>query len=43
MTAIRQMLDDYLALRRDLGYKLSYPLGTALLSFVGFLRKAGAK
>ena len=42
MTAIRQMLDDYLALRRDLGYKL-LSAGTALLSFVGFLEEAGAE
>ena len=42
MTAIRQMLDDYLALRRDLGYK-RYPLAQALLSFVGFLQEAGAE
>jgi len=42
MTAIRQMLDDYVALRRGLGYKL-LSAGTALLSFVGFLEEAGAE
>ena len=41
MSASRQMLDNYLALRRDLGYKL-LSAGTALLSFVGFLEEAGA-
>ena len=42
MTAVRQMLGDYLALRRGLGYKL-LSAGTALQSFVGFLEKSGAE
>lgn len=42
MTTIRQMLGDYLALRRDLGYKLLSD-GTALLSFIGFLEESGAE
>ena len=42
MTAIRQMLGDYLALRRGLGYKL-LSAGTALQSFVGYLEKSGAE
>lgn len=42
MTRIRQMLADYLALRRGLGYKL-LSAGTALQSFVGFLEEAGAE
>jgi integrase/recombinase XerD len=42
MTAIRQMLGDYLTLRRDLGYKLLSD-GTALLSFVSFLEESGAE
>lgn len=42
MTAIRQMLHDYLALRRGLGFKLVSD-GTALLSFVRFLEEAEAE
>ena len=40
MTAVRQMLGDYLALRRGLGYKL-LSAGTALQSFVGFWKNLG--
>ena len=41
MTALRDHLDGYLALRRSLGYKLSRP-GQMLRGFVSYLEAAGA-
>jgi integrase len=41
MTVLREHLDDYLALRRGLGYKLT-DVGRMLASFVAFAERAGA-
>ena len=41
MSALRQSLDDYLALRRSVGYKLD-DAGRILASFVAFAERAGA-
>ncbi|HTP17906.1 MAG TPA: tyrosine-type recombinase/integrase, partial [Streptosporangiaceae bacterium] len=41
MSALRQSLDDYLALRRSVGYKLE-SVGRMLSSFVAFAERAGA-
>jgi integrase len=41
MSKLRQALDDYLALRRSLGYKLERA-GRLLADFVGYLETAGA-
>jgi hypothetical protein len=41
MSAMRDALRDYLAIRRALGFKL-HSEGTGLLSFVGFLEQAKA-
>jgi integrase/recombinase XerD len=41
MTRLREGLEDYLSLRRGLGFKLERP-GQLLADFVGFLEQAGA-
>jgi integrase len=41
MTGLRDALDDYLALRRGLGFKLERP-GQLLADFTGYLEAAGA-
>ena len=41
MTAIRQILDDYLALRRDLGYKLLSPLAQRCCRSLASWRRPG--
>jgi integrase/recombinase XerD len=41
MSALRQSLDDYLALRRSVGYKLE-DAARILASFVAFAERAGA-
>ena len=41
MSALRQSLDDYLAVRRSAGYKLE-SVARMLSSFVGFAERAGA-
>ena len=41
MSGLRQLAQDYLALRRSLGFKLSEH-GRQLLDFVSFLRRAGS-
>ena len=41
MTALRQAAEDYLAMRRSLGYKLQSQ-GPLLLDFIGYLERAGA-
>jgi len=41
MNTLREAVKDYLAMRRNLGFKLRYA-GTALLGFVSFLEQQGA-
>lgn len=41
MSTLRELLDDYLAMRRSLGFKL-HSEGIALLSFVGFMEREQA-
>ena len=41
MTGLREALDDYLTLRRSLGYKLE-SAGSVLRSFVAFAERVGA-
>lgn len=41
MSALRQHVSDYLAMRRSLGFKLTFP-GQVLPEFAGFLDAAGA-
>lgn len=42
MTELRDALDDYLALRRGLGFKLERP-GQLLADFTGYLEAAGRR
>jgi integrase/recombinase XerD len=42
MSVLRKHLEDYLALRRSLGFKLGRP-GQMLAGFVGYLEQAGAE
>lgn len=41
MSALRRAAEDYLAMRRSLGYKLERQ-GAMLMDFIGYLEDAGA-